>query len=185
MDSEDNQKHPGGRPLKFKTVAELDQAIRAYFDRCDPHIEERMVDGGINQKGETIWIKREVMTDQKPYLMSGLARALGTTRETLLDYGSGKHDDKDEEAEDDYKFSDSVAAAKARCEEFTEGELFGPYSNGAKFNLINNYQGTYRAWADKHEVDHTSKGKRITSPVIMSAIDSRNVEAETQTEDSN
>lgn len=32
------ERNPVGRPLKFKTVAELDMAIQAYFDEQDPHI---------------------------------------------------------------------------------------------------------------------------------------------------
>jgi hypothetical protein len=68
-------KHPGGRPLKYETVEEVDRAINAYFDLCDPHTQRRVVDCGINEKGETIWREREVMTEQQPYTMSGLARS--------------------------------------------------------------------------------------------------------------
>lgn len=137
-DKPDNeQKHPGGRPLKYETVEKLDQAIRAYFDSCDPHTERRVVDCGINEKGETIWREREVMTEQKPYTMSGLARALGISRQTILDYS-----ERDE-------FLDSLRAAKQRCEEYAESQLYGPYSNGAKFNLANNYSGKYQPWAEK------------------------------------
>lgn len=49
-----------GRPKKFKTVEELEQAIEEYFDYCDEN--------------------------NKPYTISGLAYALDTTRRTLLDY---------------------------------------------------------------------------------------------------
>lgn len=175
---EQQEKHPGGRPLKFETVKELDQAIRSYFDSCDPHVEPRVVDGGINQKGETIWLKREVLTEQKPYTMSGLARALGTTRETILDYGSGRYDDRDTSTEDARKFSDSVADAKSRCEEFAESQLFGPFANGAKFNLTNNYQGKYKPWAERQEIDHTTKGKSM-QPKVVSEITPR---APTETE---
>src|SRR3954470_13497259 len=75
--TEDEPKNPVGRPLKFKTVDELEVAVQGYFDDCDPHVEQRVVDGGVNQKGETIWLKRAVMTEQKSYTLSGLARALG------------------------------------------------------------------------------------------------------------
>lgn len=129
-----------GRPLKYESVKDLTQAIRSYFDSCDPHVEPRVVDGGINQKGETIWLKREVLTEQKPYTMSGLARGLGISRQTLLDYSERE------------EFMDSIADAKARCEEYAESQLFGPYSNGAKFNLVNNYRGKYQVWADKQEL---------------------------------
>lgn len=50
--------HPGGRPLKFKTVKEMQEKIDAYF-------KEAVV-------GE--------------YTITGLALALDTTRVTLIDY---------------------------------------------------------------------------------------------------
>jgi hypothetical protein len=83
---------------------------------------------------------RTVLTEQKPYTMSGLARALGISRQALLDYSERE------------EFLDSIAMAKQRCEEYAESQLYGPYANGAKFNLINNYRGKYQAWADKQEL---------------------------------
>lgn len=135
--SDEQPKHPGGRPLKFETVEKLDTAIRGYFDSCDPHTERRVVDCGINEKGETIWREREVMTEQKPYTMSGLARAIGLDRKSLLNYRN-----RDE-------YFPSIKAAKARCEEYWEGRLDSPYANGAKFNLANNYGDSYQPWAEK------------------------------------
>lgn len=149
QDAQQGSKHPGGRPLKYGTVEQLDQAIRGYFDSCDPHTARRIVDCGINESGETIWREREVMTEQKPYTMSGLARALGISRQTLLDYS-----ERDQ-------FLDSLRAAKQRCEEYAESQLYGPYSNGAKFNLTNNYNGKYTPWTDKQSVDHTTKDQPI------------------------
>lgn len=133
----DAPSNPVGRPLKFKTVDELEQAIRSYFDMCDPHIEERMVDGGVNQKGQTIWVKREVMTEQRPYGIVGLALALGVTRQTLLNYGERE------------EFFDTVDLARTRCEAFWETRLDSPYAAGAKFNLGNNYNGKYQLWSEK------------------------------------
>lgn len=51
---------PGGRPLKFKTVQDLEDQIKQYFKNCDS-IEE-------------------------PYTITGLAVALDTSRETLCNY---------------------------------------------------------------------------------------------------
>lgn len=133
-------RNKGGRPLKFKSVDELDQAIAAYFDMCDPHTEQRVVEAGVNERGETIFVKRAVLTEQKPYTVSGLARALGIHRETLINYG-----ERDE-------FSDSVRAAYERCHEFAESQLYGKASSGAAFSLKNNW-----GWRDRQEVDHTTK----------------------------
>lgn len=151
--SEPKAVHAGGRPLKFETVEQLDRAISAYFDMCDPHTQRRVVDCGINEKGETIWRQREVMTEQQPYTVSGLARTLGIVRDTLLDYGSGKYDGKDATAED-HQFSDSVRAAYERCHEFAESQLYGKSAGGASFSLKNNW-----GWRDRQEIDHTSKGQ--------------------------
>jgi len=134
-------KHAGGRPLKFETVEKLDVAIQAYFDTCDPHVEQRLVDGGVNQKGETIWLQRGVLTEQQPYTVSGLARALGVTRDTLINYR-----ERDE-------FFDSIHAGYERCHEYAESQLYGRSANGASFSLKNNW-----GWHDKQEIDHTSKG---------------------------
>ena len=51
MANDSDEKRPVGRPLKFETVKQLDRAINAYFDMCDPHTQRRVVDCGINEKG--------------------------------------------------------------------------------------------------------------------------------------
>jgi hypothetical protein len=136
----EDDKHPGGRPLKFNTAAELDLAIQTYFDECDPHIVKHMEATGFNERGETMWAERSIMSEQRPYTVTGLARAIGLTRQSLLNYAA-----RDE-------FFDSIQAAMQRCQEYAESQLFGPYANGAKFNLTNNYQGKYQSWADKQVV---------------------------------
>ncbi|MCP3684615.1 MAG: hypothetical protein GY861_18265 [bacterium] len=59
--------HPGGRPLKFKSVEELQEKIDAYFESC-----------WIEENGKLIRIR--------PYTISGLALELDTCRKVLLDY---------------------------------------------------------------------------------------------------
>ena len=54
---EPEETKPVGRPLLFESVDELDRQINSQFDKCDPHIEERLADSGINQRTETIWAK--------------------------------------------------------------------------------------------------------------------------------
>lgn len=49
---------PAGRPLKFQSVEELEEKIEAYFDE----------------------------TAKDEWTITGLANALGTSRETLMDY---------------------------------------------------------------------------------------------------
>lgn len=138
------EKNKGGRPLKFKSVEELDQAVSAYFDMCDPHTEQRVVEAGVNERGDTIFNKRAVLTEQQPYTVSGLARALGISRQTLLDYSK-----RDE-------FLDTIEAARERCHEFAEKQLYGRANSGAAFSLKNNW-----GWRDRQEIDHTSKDQAI------------------------
>ena len=101
-----------GRPKKFESVEEIEQAIEEYFDYCDEN--------------------------NKPYTISGLAYALDTNRQTLLDY-----QDKEE-------FSDTIKRAKARIERFNEELLFSKDvpTVGVIFNLKNNYN-----WKDKQEIE--------------------------------
>lgn len=150
-DNQDDTKHPGGRPLKFASAEELQNRIDEYFADCDPHTEQKLVENGVNSKGATVWVTREVMTEQKPYTITGLALALDTTRDTLIDYESGRYDDKDKEAEVNEKFSDTIKRAKLKCQNFTEAFLYtGKAPAGPIFSLKNNY-----GWQDRQEYDHT------------------------------
>ena len=142
------EKRPVGRPLKFKTAQELQRRINGYFKSCDPHIVTRkMVVYPLVKVGkrweydynqEPSIVKRKVMSEQVPYTITGLALYLGTTRETLIDYES-----RDE-------FSDTIKAAKSRCEEFAERLLFIGKATGPIFNLKNNY-----GWKDAKQLDGT------------------------------
>ena len=147
-ETNETQSNPVGRPVKYKSVEELDTAIQSYFDMCDPHLEDRLVESGVDERGETIFLKRKLMTEQQPYTVSGLARALGITRDTLINYK-----ERDE-------FSDSIARAYERCHEWAERQLCGKAASGAAFSLKNNWN-----WRDKQEVDHTSAGEQIM-PVV-------------------
>jgi hypothetical protein len=153
--NQENDKHAGGRPLKYETVEELDRAIQNYFAQCDPHETKMLVETGRDSKGNMLHDARNVLTEQKPYTVSGLARALGISRTTLLAY------------KERTGFLDSIQGAIDRCEEYAESMLYSPYSNGAKFNLTNNYDD----WSDKKEVDHTTKGQPMpllggTTPMV-------------------
>lgn len=138
---------PAGRPLKFKKVDELQDKIDSYFDWCDQHVEDRLVIK-LRGTGEQYHTIEKVISQQKPYTIHGLARALDTTRETLRDYESGIYDDRDMQSELRQSFSDTITRAKARIAEFAETQLYvAGASHGAQFNLKNNY-----GWKDESEV---------------------------------
>lgn len=98
--------------LKFKSVEQLEEAITKYFDDC--------------------------AEKEKPLTVSGLAVALGTNRQTLLNY-EGKA-----------KYVDTIKKAKAVIEAFNEELLYSKDvpTIGVIFNLKNNYN-----WKDKQEIE--------------------------------
>ncbi len=112
---------PAGRPLKFKTPAEMQAKIDAYFDHCD-------------EVGE-------------PYTITGLALALDTYRDVLIDYQN-----KDE-------YSNAVKRAKQRCENFAEKRIYADKNAAGPIFALKNY-----GWKDKTETDITSKGEQLGSP---------------------
>lgn len=118
-----------GRPPKFKTVAELEASIQAYFDSC----------WDLDEQGKKVRVR--------PYTITGLALALDTTRETLLDYENVYEE-----------FSDTIKRAKLQCQNYVEeGMIMGKVpAIPAIFNLKNNY-----GWKDKMETDHTTGGQPI------------------------
>lgn len=153
----EDAKHPGGRPLKFANAAELDRRIKAYFRSCDPHIitvkrlkYPTITDSKgrkhVDEYGIPEVIRQKVMSEQKPYTVTGLALYLGTSRQTLLDY------------EERNEFSDAIKEAKLKIESFAEMNLYGSKSSvaGTIFSLANNF-----GWKNKVEQENTGESKVI------------------------
>lgn len=117
------------RPLKYKTVEELQAAIDAYFEDCQGH---PLVD----DKGNAVTDKygAPVIIGAHPPTVTGLALALGFTgRQALLNYQGRK------------QFMDTITRAKARCEEYAESRLFDrDGARGAQFSLEHNFR-----WLDQ------------------------------------
>lgn len=113
-----------GRPPKWNSPEELQELIDAYFLSLQ------------DDEGNYI----------KPPTITGLALALGTTRNTLVDY-----EEKDE-------FLRTVKDAKTRCEQWVEENAMIGKANStfSIFNLKNNY-----GWRDKTEQDLTTGGDKI------------------------
>lgn len=163
---------PGGRPLKFNSVEELQSKIDKYFVDCDSHLEEvtewvqaRDTTGKLLKDENGLnYLKKvthKVMTSPIPYTFSGLALALDTSRETLLDY----------EAREEY--SDSIKAARDKCQVYVEQTLFtAPNVTGAIFNLKNNYK-----WKDQTQVENsgevTHKWEDMTDEQLEAALKER------------
>ena len=109
-----------GRPLKYTSVKAMQKDIDKYFAECDEN--------------------------KKPYTISGLAYALGTNRQTLLNY-----EEKDE-------FFDTIKKAKAKIEVVNEEQLYNKDvpTTGIIFNLRNNY-----GWKDKQEIEADVKVNKL------------------------
>lgn len=106
---------PAGRPLKFGSLEELQHAIDAYFAEC----------------AET----------NTPYTITGLAIALKTCRQTLLNY------------EVLPEFLDTIKEAKLRVENYSEVRLHTAASPTGPIFALKNF-----GWSDRIETDNTHKG---------------------------
>lgn len=104
-----------GRPCKFGTIGEVADKINAYF----------------------------ADTPKEEWTITGLALALDTTRQTLLDY------------EEKEEFADTIKKAKLKVENSYELDLKKSGRTGTIFALKN------FNWKDKTETDLTSKGGSI------------------------
>jgi hypothetical protein len=127
----------GGRPPKFESVDSLQKQIDVYFAKCDQ--------------------------DDEPYTITGLALALDTTRQTLINY-----EEKDE-------YLDTIKKAKTMVEQYAEKRLFSGTPTGAIFALKN------FGWKDKQETELSGKdGKPIetTSEVRITFVDSKHTDSE-------
>jgi len=131
------KKNVGGRPPMFKSPKEMQAKIDQYFDSC--------------------WItdKDGFRIQTRPYTMSGLAIAIGTNRQTILNYSKKEG------------FFDTIKRARAICENYTEEQLFGKGQvAGVIFNLKNNY-----GWKDKIEKAITGKDGGAVKVELTPALD--------------
>ena len=128
-----------GRPKKYNTAEEMQKVIDEYFESCFKE------DLKFNSDKQYYEPKRDyegnvIKYQYKPFTITGLANALGLTRQSLLNYA------KEEE------FFDTITRAKQKVEEYVEERLFDRDGvNGARFNLVNNFKN----WSEKQEVDTT------------------------------
>ena len=105
-----SEKNPVGRPVMYKTPEEMQKAIDEYFRECD--------------------------TNNDPYTVTGLALALGMSRQALINY-----ENRDE-------FVDTIKKAKQRVEAYIEKKMYGNNVTGLIFNLKNNF-----GWVDRQEIE--------------------------------
>lgn len=155
----DTDKPKMGRPLKFSSPKDLQTKVDKYFKNCDPHmatitewVQARDSSGALKKDENGLnYIKKvthKVITEPIPYTITGLALALDTTRDVLLDYESGKYDNEDLTDTENADFSNTIKRAKHRIAEYVERQLHTTTPTGAIFNLKANYK-----WRDNADED--------------------------------
>lgn len=135
--------NPDGRPPKYKSVEELQNAIDEYFAYCDA----RIIQVFSKKIGDVIEVN-----EPEPYTMAGLAYALGLSRQGLMEY---KNKNK--------LFSDAIKKARDKVHKDVERRLMEGNSTGAIFNLKNNF-----GWKDRQEVEQTIN---LPQPILGGNID--------------
>lgn len=132
----ENGKNATGAPSKWNTVGELQSHLNKYFwEDCFTEVYTSDGEVLLDNKGQPA--KRQ----HRPWTITGMALALDTNRETLINY------------QNDKKFFDTISRAKLMCHNYAEEMLFDKgASKGAQFNLKNNY-----GWKDKTETESTVK----------------------------
>jgi len=116
----------GGRPLKFATVEALQKSVDAFFDSC----YEMDIETG-------------KMVQVEPFTITGLALALDTSRETLMDIENCN-------ARYSKEFSDCIVRAKLKCHNYAEKQLFQAKSPQGAIFALKNY-----GWKDVQTVENT------------------------------
>ena len=134
------------RPLKYKTVAELESAIDKYFVDCKGEILK-------DEDGTPVLDKfgQPIVYNSHPPTVTGLALAMGfTSRRQLLEYQGRK------------EFHNAITRAKARCEEYAESRLYDrDGSRGAQFSLEHNFR-----WkSDNVEAEKTGEMKALADMI--------------------
>lgn len=153
-----------GRPMKFQDIDELRAMILEYFKDAAPHWEEqteyidrRDPNSGkiVIENGRVVQDKviRKVKTKQKPLTVTGLAVALGTSRDVLLDYETTYSEKYPE-------FSNTIKEAKEQIKAYAEESLFGTNTAGVIFSLKNNW-----GFKDKYETENTNREVKFINTV--------------------
>lgn len=135
-----------GRPPIFETVKDLENLVEAYFEYIKGDSEWKT---GSDEEGNPKDYQVFTRSPESPSI-TGLALFLGfESRQSVYDYEK-KNDD----------FSYTIKRARLRVEASYEQFLLTKAATGAIFALKN------FGWADKQEVDHTTKGESINPTPI-------------------
>ena len=130
----ENKERKIGRPVLYETAEQMQAVIERYCAECEK--------------------------DKRPLTITGLAFALGMTRQSLLNY-----EDKDE-------FFATVTLAKTRVELWVESQLFVGNTAGAKFSLQNNF----KAWNDTQNFNVNARRRNMREEQYIDRLDQAIIE---------
>jgi hypothetical protein len=121
-----------GRPLKYETPEELQEAIDSYFEECSPEMVKDK-DGNIvrDNQGRPVF-------KMNPPTITGLALHLGfADRRSIYEY------------KEKPQFTLTIKKARLKCENFIEKGLYTGEipAAGAIFSLKN------FGWSDRHDIN--------------------------------
>lgn len=124
-----------GQPLKFQNLEALQEKIKEYTLKCENRTKTI-----VTKDGEV----REIPFPA-PKTITGLARALGTCRQTILNYERYAQDGTVPK-----EYLDTIRNFKLECQEDTEcGAMDGRYNaTFSIFSMKNNY-----GWKDQQNVN--------------------------------
>ena len=134
----------------FKNAAPHWEEQTEYIDRRDPKSGKIVIEDGKVVQDKVI---RKVKTKQKPLTVTGLAVALGTSRDVLLDYETTYSEKYPE-------FSNTIKEAKEQIKAYAEESLFGTNTAGVIFSLKNNW-----GFKDKYETENTNREVKFINTV--------------------
>lgn len=166
-----------GRPKKYETVEELEEAIQSYFASCFIVKKERQrvavpppdceCDQNVGCKCPKVYeyldvpVKdsegQEVLQQIQPFTVTGLALAIDLTRESLLQY---------EKNPSHVEFADTIKKAKQIVLKFNEDRLHSSNQvTGVIFNLKNNF-----GYVDRIETDNLNRNVEIDDDKVKKKI---------------
>ena len=134
---------------KFKSVEELQTAIDRYFDSCYDNVIVKDKDGKVIIDGDGNVIRERQQVE--PLTITGLALALDTTRDVLMDVenGNGPYGDK--------RYSYAIKKAKLQVEHGYEVSLRGDRNPAGSIFGLKNF-----GWRDTQDINMSLDGVEIT-----------------------
>ena len=137
--------HRVGQYRKYRTPEDLQQHIDEYFKSCFSPLRNKYGEVIYDDSGEPI------MTQTKPYTISGMANHLGITTSTLRTYQTRAIAGKIPP-----EYADIVIRARQKIEEYAECQLYSrDGSRGGQFVLQAGF-----GWQTKRERNETKLAKR-------------------------